>query len=260
MQQAEVERVAAPITSMHGLQRIGGGSETDVYLHDAYLYNDGHKADGQSETGDFVVKVKQLSATTAAVARQEIVDMQNVASLFVAYLGPEHSIESDFILSEDGSGRYYAIAIQPYLAAARPLVEIDYQTLAAQERSQINWQLLSLLRQSLRCYRQTGHMPDLYGTASRNIAERQRMNQPWMWPKRIWGFFNQRLWAAHNLMLTNELQPRVVLVDYDQVRWSGLWGRLYYAICQLLFWRDLIWLASHDAHAHLDTEVPHAVK
>jgi hypothetical protein len=74
------------------------------------------------------------------------------------------------------------------------------------------------------------------------------MNQPWMWPKRVWRFFNQRLWAAHNLMLTNGLQPRVVLVDYDQVRWSGLWGRLYYAICQLLFWRDLIGLASHETN------------
>ena len=28
------------------------------------------------------------------------------------------------------------------------------------------------------------------------------------------------------------------LVDYDQVRWRGLWGQLYYAVCYLLFWRD----------------------
>lgn len=43
-------------------------------------------------------------------------------------------------------------------------------------------------------------------------------------------------------MLTDEATPRVVLVDYDQVRWRGLWGQLYYAVCYLLFLRDLAWL------------------
>jgi hypothetical protein len=242
VEQAELERVLAGAGASQGLRRIGGGSETDVYTN----------GDGQN-----VYKVKQLAATTAAAAHAEVVAMRVAAQRFVLYLGAEHSIPTDFLLSEDGTGRWYAVAIQPYLHTAQPLAAIDIQSLSREQRLQVEWQLASLLHQALRCYQETGHMPDLYGTFSHNIAERRRMNAPLLWPWRLWLFFTQRLWSAHNLLLTDEPLPRVVLVDYDQVRWRGLWGRLYSAICWLFFCRDLIWLAGREANTQLAKHIPH---
>lgn len=236
MQPHEVAKVLAALAPSGPLVRIGGGSETDVY----------RTADGRQ-----VVKVKQIPATTVTVACTEIGAIQAVAARLAAHLGAEHSIPSGFLLGQDSDGRFYAVAVQPYLREARPLAALDRHALSLAARTQIEWQLLSLLRRSLRCYHRTGHMPDLYGTFSRSVAERRRMNTPLQWPQRVWAFLTQRLWQAHNLLLTDEPTPRVVLVDYDRVRWRGLWGRLYYAICWLLFWRELVLLAGREANYRL---------
>lgn len=233
MLQEQLERVVGAIRAHHDLQRISGGSETDVY---------------RTQDGHYVIKVKPLAASSVQEACAEIATMQAAAISFATYLGTEHSIDTHFALSEDHEEQLYAVAIQRYLDNASPLATIDYGALNGQQRTQVEWQLLFLLRQSLHCYHETGHMPDLYGTFSRNIAERRRMNTPFMWPRRVWLFFTQRLWSAHNLMMMNGNAPRIVLVDYDQVRWRGLWGKLYYAVCYLLFWRDLLWLVGRHTN------------
>lgn len=236
MDYATVETVLAGIASAQDLKRIGGGSETDVYA---------------TRTGHLVYKVKRLHATTAAAAGEEIETLRRVALSFAEYLGPEHSISTEFVLRDDGIGGFYAVAIQPYLRTAKPLATININGLDEAERCELDWQLVSLLRQALRCYHATGHMPDLYGAFSRNVRERRRMNTPLRWPWRIWLFLTQRPWSAHNLLLTEGPQAQVVLVDYDPARWRGLWGRLYYAICWLLFFRDYISLAGREANYQL---------
>lgn len=241
MERAELERVLAGVADTVNLNRIGGGSETDVYATD---------------DGSLVYKVKLLAANDAAEARAEVEAMRTIAARFAAYLGSEHSVPTAFMLSEDGAGRYYAVSVQPYLRTARPLAVVDLQALSRPARREVEWQLASLLRQALRCYHATGHMPDLYGTFSRNTTERKRMNAPLLWPWRVWLFFSQRLWSAHNLMLTDGPAPRVVLVDYDRVRWRGQWGRFYYAICWLLLTRDLIGLAGREANDQLAKHAP----
>jgi hypothetical protein len=65
-----------------------------------------------------------------------------------------------------------------------------------------------------------------------------------MLPRRLWSFIVQRnLLRAHNLMVTDAPECRVVLVDYDLVRRSWLYRKVYYTVRLLLFARDwlLIW-------------------
>ncbi|MFN8439568.1 MAG: hypothetical protein U0175_02275 [Caldilineaceae bacterium] len=214
------------------LKRIGGGSETDVYL----------SADSQ-----FVIKIKGEVGTSCEDAINQARTLRDSATLFTAYLGAEHTIPTYFFVAREQTERVNTVAIQPYLANAVALADIDYGRLQPRTWAHIERQLLTILRSALRCYKHTGHMPDLYGAFSRNVTERRQMNRWLKWPQRIWHFFAQRLWQAHNLMLTCEAKPRVVLVDYDYVRWPGLWGKLYYTACWLLFWRDLLVLAGWEA-------------
>lgn len=221
------------------LKRIGGGSETDVYRTDDARY---------------VIKIKGVVENSVESALAQAQSLQDAAGQFTHYLGAEHTIPSYFILAEDSIGNVHTVAIQPYIDQALPLSEVDYHTLSPRKWAQVERQLLMMLRRALRCYKHTGHMPDLYGTFSHSVSERRRINTPLMWPKRVWHFFTQRLWRAHNLLLTHEALPRVILVDYDHVRWRGLWGRLYYAICWLLFWRELLLLAGWEALSLIDEE------
>ncbi len=214
------------------LERIGGGSETDVYRTDDARY---------------VVKLKGVEDNSVEAAITQANSLRQAAGQFTHYLGEEHTIPSQFLVAQDGAGKIYTVTIQPYLGQALPLAAMDYRPLTARRWAQVERQLLMMLRRALRCYKRTGHMPDLYGTFSRSVAERQQMNTPLMWPKRVWHFFTQRLERSHNLLLIYEPQPRIVLVDYDHVRWRGLWGRLYYTICWLLFWRELLLLAGWEA-------------
>jgi hypothetical protein len=238
--QGVIGELYAFLTQERSMQRIGGGSETDVY---------------RSKDGHYVVKVKGIQANNVAEAVAQARQLRDVSDEFAAYLGPEHSIPTDYLLAQDWAGQIYTIAIQPYLAQALPLAAVDRETLSSRQWAQIEQQLLTMLRRALRCYKRTGHMPDLYGAYSRNVAERRQLNTPWQWPRRVWHFFTQRLWRAHNLLLTPEAPPRVVLVDYDHVRWRGLWGRLYYAICWLLFWRELLLLTGWEATTLIEEEI-----
>jgi hypothetical protein len=238
----QLAQVMASI-GVSSLHRIGGGSETDVYAAtESGAAHPGGRSDG------YVYKIKELVVTTLAEAQSEVATMQQLAAIFAAYLGPRHSIPTTYLLSDDAGGRYFAVAVQPYLRTARPLASIDEQSLHPARRRHIEWQLALLLRRSLRCYHDTGHMPDLYGTFSRNTVERQRMNTPLCWPWRVWLFLTQRLWSAHNLLLTDEAVPHVVLVDYDRVRWRQWWGQFYYAICLVLLRRDLLLLAGRHTY------------
>lgn len=221
------------------LERIGGGSETDVY---------------RTEAADYVIKLKSVTGNSVQSAVAQASSLRNAAGQFSHYLGREHSIPNYFLVAGDKDGKVHTVTIQPYLHQASPLAAVDYTRLPLRQWTHVERQLLMVLRRALRCYKRTGHMPDLYGTFSQSVAERRRMNTPLLWPKRIWDFFTQRLWRAHNLLLTHEAQPRVVLVDYDHVRWRGLWGRFYYAICWLLFWRELLLLAGWEATALLVEE------
>jgi len=214
------------------LERIGGGSETDVYRTDDARY---------------VVKLKGVEDNSVEAALTQARSLRESAGRFTHYLGAEHTIPSHFLVAQDGVGKIYTVAIQPYLDQALPLAAMDYRTLTPRKWAQVERQLLVVLRRALRCYKRSGHMPDLYGTFSRSVAERRQMNTPLMWSKRVWHFFTQRLGRSHNLLLTHEAQPRIVLVDYDHVRWRGLWGRLYYTICWLLFWRELLVLTGWEA-------------
>lgn len=247
MDEKQLAHVMASI-GVSSLHRIGGGSETDVYAatetgaaHSGATHSGGH-SDG------YVYKIKELVVTTPAEAQTEVAAMRQLAETFAAYLGPRHSIPTTYLLSDDAGGRYFAVAVQRYLRSARPLASIDEGLLDPNRRTHIEWQLALMLRRALRCYHDTGHMPDLYGTFSRNTVERQRMNTPLRWPWRVWLFLTQRLWSAHNLLLTDEPVPHVVLVDYDRVRWRRWWGQLYYAICLVLLRRDLLLLAGRHTY------------
>lgn len=220
------------LAQAHLIERIGGGSETDVY---------------RTADACYVVKLKDGTSDSIEMALQQAATLRHAAAQFAHYLGPEHTIPTYFLLARGHAGKLNIVAIQPYLAAALPLATLNYRALPPDQWGQIERQLLTVLRRALRCYKRTGHMPDLYGTFSRTVTERRQMNTPLLWPQRVWRFFTQRLWNAHNLLLTHEPAARIVLVDYDHVRWRNLWGQLYYAICWLLFWRELLLLAGWEA-------------
>jgi hypothetical protein len=211
----------------HGqpLVRIGGGSETDVYC---------------TPDRRHVLKVKEAGHISLAEGLRQVQELRNTANQIVKYLGPTHTLPTDFLLAQAQTGQLRIVARQTYLDQALPLAEVPYETLSREAQIALERQLLTLLRRSLRSYRRTGHMPDLYGTYSRSRAERLRINTPLQWPRRLARFFTQRLWHAHNLLLDRE---RIVLVDYDHVRWRGWWGQLYYVICWLLYARDYLHLA-----------------
>jgi hypothetical protein len=82
-------------------------------------------------------------------------------------------------------------------------------------------------------------MPDLYGRSSTSSKERAQLNAPHMLPWRLWSFLVKRnLLRAHNLLITDAPEHRIVMIDYDIVRRSKLYRSIYYAVRWLLFWRD----------------------
>jgi hypothetical protein len=217
-------RVFASLDPDHALERIAGGSETDVYRTDDYRY---------------VVKLKHHSEGTLNGALNLARNMHAAAAEFAACLGPEHSIPSYHFLARDSQGRVQVVTVQPYIRCARSLAEVDYYSLSDEEWQRLVAQLRAIMRRAVRCYQHTGHMPDLYGSFSGSMAERLRLNAPRMWPRRVWSFLTrQSLLRAHNLLLTDGPERRVILVDYDQARWDNAFGRFYYALCRLLYWRD----------------------
>jgi hypothetical protein len=218
------DQVFAPIDRDLELERIAGGNETEVYRTDDQLY---------------VVKLKIELGGTAAEAIAHAHTMRAAAEQFADCLGHEHSIPTFYVVARDGSGRAQVLAIQPFLTDARPLFDVRYRDLGGDERAHVATQLRAIIRRALSYYRQTGSMPDLYGRTSTSLAERRRLNTPWMLPWRLWSFLVQRnLLRSHNLMLTGAPKRRVVLVDYDFVRRGWFYRTIYFAIRWVLFWRD----------------------
>jgi hypothetical protein len=211
------------------LERIAGGNETEVYRTDDQRY---------------VVKLKSDQGGTVDVALARALADRAAAERFIACLGPAHTITSYYVIARDSSGRAQPLVIQPYLAGAQQLFDVDYRALSRDERASIALQLREIIRRSLSFYRATASMPDLYGRTSVSTAERARLNKPWMLPWRLWSFLVERnLLRAHNLLLTPAPERRIVLVDYDIVRRGWLYRLIYFAVRWMLFWRDHMLIA-----------------
>lgn len=216
------DAVFAPIDLDHALERLAGGNETEVY---------------RTDDGRHVVKLKADGGGSAAVAQRLACEMRDAAAGFAACLGPQHSIPSEYIVARDTQEHAQVLVIQPLLHDARPLYDLDYHALSSAERAAVATQLREIIARSLRFYRATGSMPDLYGRTSASATERRRNNNLLMLPQRMWSFVVQRnLLRSHNLMRAADGQ--IVLVDYDIVRRGRLYRQLYYAVRWMLFWRD----------------------
>lgn len=218
-----------PIVGAEQAVRIGGGSETDVY---------------RSADGRMVLKHKPSQARTAQAAVAHARQLRSVAEQFAACIGLRHSIPNAYFVARDQCGQVSVVAVQPFLAHARPLAEVDYTRLPPDERANLVAQLRDLVRKTLTCFWRTGHMPDLHG--GYHAEAHERTVRGWLvgMPHRMWYFFvTQSVLSAHNLMMTDSPEHRVLLVDYDAVRWRGAVGRAYYWLRWMLFWRDhwLVW-------------------
>lgn len=228
--------VFAPVDDDHVLERIAGGNETEVY---------------RSDDGRYVVKVKGDLGGSVEQALQQARELQAAANHFAAYLGPSHSVPSYYVVARDLEQRAQVLVIQPYVAGAQPLHSVDYSALTDEERAEVARQLREIVMSSLKMYGKTGSMPDLYGRLSHSSEERDRQKHISMLPQRLWSFLVERnLLRSHNLMLVREPELRIILVDYDPVRRSALYRRIYYLVRWFLFWRDhtLIMLMKRGAN------------
>ena len=226
------EKAFAPVDGDLHLERIAGGNETEVY-----------RTDDQR----FVVKLKTYEQNgTAHHVLAETKILRDAAERFSTAVGLEHSIPNYFVITQNNEGQAQLLVLQPYLSQAQPLFNVDYTSLSKAERKKIAEQLRRIIRRSLKYYPIIHSLPDLYGRSSRNKAERKRLNAHHMLPWRLWSFLAKRnILRSHNLMLTNESDPRIILVDYDPVQRSKLYRFVYYTVRRLLFYlRDymLIWV------------------
>lgn len=218
--------VFAPIDIDLHLERIGGGNETEVYCTDDRRY---------------VVKVKGDQCGSVQEMLTHARMLRNATRRFATVMGPRHRIPNYFLIAANAAGEAQLLALQPFHEDARSLYSLDYKALSFGERCDLAQQLLHIIYRSLGSYRKRGWMPDLYGRTSRSSAERTENNRWYRFPWRVWSFVVERnLLRANNLMLTDEADPRVILVDYDPVTRSKLYQRIYYALRAVLFLRDLI--------------------
>lgn len=218
------DAVFAPLDADHVLERVAGGNETEVY---------------RSDSGRLAVKLKADSGGSLSAALAHAHELRAAAQAFAACLGPRYSIPSHFLLARDSQGRVQALVVQPYLAHARPLANLNYRAMSRHERQALARALCDIIARAQRAYWRTGAMPDLYGRASRSPEERRRNRSLWRLPQRLWSFLVQRtLLRSQNLLWTGDPERPVVLVDYDPVRRSRLYRRIYYAARQALFLRD----------------------
>jgi hypothetical protein len=217
--------VFAPLDRDLAMERIGGGNETEVY---------------RTDDGRFVVKVKEDLGGTPTDAFVQAHTLRAAAEVFADCLGP-YSLPNYYVVATDSDQRAQVLTVQPFAGPAKPLFDLDYAALSPEQRASIAEQLRDIIRRSLRLYKTTGKMPDLYGRASHSSAERSRMRSIWMLPHRMWSFLVLRnLLRSHNLMAVMHPgeAPQIVLVDYDPVRRSELYRRIYYLVRWLLFFRD----------------------
>lgn len=243
------DAVFAPIDADHVLERVAGGNETEVY---------------RSDNGRYAVKLKSLAeaparadqrgrfgiaghaadpgpgdSLAAALARARL--MRATAEAFAAWLGERYSIPNHMLLARDNAGHIRVLVLQPYLAHARPLAHLDYRALSRVERRLMAHELHAIIRRARAMYRHSGTMPDLYGRSSASREERRRSRSLARLPPRLWSFLVQRtLLHSHNLLWTGDPERPIVLVDYDDVRRSRLYRRVYYATRQVLFLRDQV--------------------
>jgi hypothetical protein len=220
------DEVFAPIDHDHFLERIAGGNETEVYI---------------SDDRRFVVKLKNDLGCDVQGAVDWAKSLRSAAEEFADCLGPRNSIPSYYLVARDSKGKVQVLVVQPFITGARQLYQVKYSKLSPQERDNLAVELRNVIRRSLLMYVRTGSMPDLYGRSSTSSAERKRLNKPHMLPKRLWSFLVKRnLLRSHNLMLVDGPEQRVVLVDYDPVRRSRLYKKIYYTVRWMLFWRDQV--------------------
>ena len=218
------------------LERIAGGNESEVY---------------RTDDASFVVKLKNEPYPTSTAALLETQELRAAAENFVNIIGSEHSVSSHFLIASSDTHYAYIIIVQPYLQESTPLFYIDYATLTRTQRQLVATQLQTIIRRSLSSYWHTGLIPDIYGLSAASPAERAQHNSLSRLPARLWSFLIRRtLLRAHNLVLTSEQQIR--LIDYDPVRRSALYKRVYYTARATLFFRDLffIWLMKHTGWAY----------
>ncbi|MCB0191803.1 MAG: hypothetical protein KDJ65_07655 [Anaerolineae bacterium] len=223
-------------TDLH-LERIAGGNETEVY-----------RTDNQK----WVVKVKTEPEYLVGDPYQEVELLRTTAQTFAEAVGPEHSLSSYFLIGQNQAGQGQVVVFQPYLDQAKSLFDLDYQSLDRADRANVARQLRRIITQSLKFYHRTGRLPDLYGRTSRNPSERRLLNAPHRLPWRLWQFLVKRtLLRAHNLMLTDDAEPRIILVDYDPVRRSKLYQWVYYTLRRVLFLRDYLLIAVMEATGYV---------
>lgn len=202
------------------VERIGGGYETDVF-----------------RSGDrrLALKLKHTTGTPAAsLARAR--RLREVSERFCAFLGPDHSLPSDYLVvaGPDGAGR--VLAVQPFLDGAHALDTLDLAALPPAERAAVAAQLVAVIDGAETCYRATRTLPDLYGLGPHDAAHARRWDLRWA-VRAAWHLlFGRPLIDAHNLLLAAD--GRVVLVDYDPICHDWLSCRLVYGVRALLLRRD----------------------
>src|SRR6476469_6712688 len=124
------DQVFAPLDHDLALERIAGGNETEVYRTDDQRY---------------VVKLKSDHGGAADVALACALADRAAAERFITCLGPQHTITSYYVIARDSSGRAQTLVIQPYLAGAQQLFDIDYAALSRDERVSIALQLREII-------------------------------------------------------------------------------------------------------------------
>ena len=218
-----LESALSPIANHARFRRIAGGFQTDVYGSDDHHY---------------VVKIKNepsgpmLSVLARARAQRQVADQ------FIALLGPDHTISSDYVITGPSCDDAHLLVIQPFIAHARPLRSVDFDMLNHDERAVLAAQLQAIICQALRSYRRYGYMPDLGGFPSNSPEDRRRLKALYLAPLHVWNFLRrQTLLRSHNLLLSAD-DLRIILVDYDLVHRWKLVGWIYYTVRALLFARD----------------------
>lgn len=207
-------RLTQPVTY------IGGGYETDVFI-----------------SGDLGLALKlkhDHGAPAMMVARAR--RLRQAADRFRAYLGPDHSLCSVYLIVPGPAGTGKVLVVQPFLANAHALDSLTCATLDSETRVALAAQLANILERAIACYRNTGTLPDLYGLGPHDAAEARRWDPRWLFRTLRHMLTGRPLIAAHNLLRTAD--GRVVLVDYDPICHSCLICRLIYAARAMLLWRD----------------------
>lgn len=239
-----VDDVFAPLDHDHGLERLAGGNETEVYWTDDRRY---------------VVKLKYDLGGSLDLALAWARWMRHVADRYTHCLGKRYTIPNAFIIARSSDGRVYPLVIQPFLPNARPLDTLDYRTLTPEQCRGLVLQLSEILYRAHAFYRGTGSMPDLYGRSASSNDERERMRAIERLPQRLWSFLIKRtLLRSHNLMLLQEPEMRIVLIDYDPVRKGRLYRAIYFAVRRLLLLRDLVvlvWLLRSTGRSRQEDRV-----